>query len=43
MHPPEANSFWFWVTVGLTALGTFAFYVASLLADFLMPFLASLD
>jgi hypothetical protein len=43
MRTPETNSFWFWVTVGVAALGTFAFYVASLLADFLMPFLASLD
>jgi hypothetical protein len=35
--PPEAEPLWLWVTIGLTALGTLAYYAASLLAEYLMP------
>jgi hypothetical protein len=42
MRPPrEAEPLWLWLTIGLTALGTLAYYAASLLAEYLMPALES--
>jgi hypothetical protein len=42
MRPPlEAKPLWLWVTVGLTALGTLAYFAGSLLAEYLMPVLES--
>jgi hypothetical protein len=33
--------FWLWLTAGLTALGTLAYFAGSLLAEYLMPLLES--
>jgi hypothetical protein len=37
----EAKPLWLWVTIGLTALSTLAYFAVSLLVEYLMPVLES--